>query len=174
MPETWVVPELGHNFIDSFSKMLIEKIYDEWSFTTGYLAKPPTPQGQDNTIEFRRGIPGEFKSISVTTLQQRTVVREYIQLGQKMQSMQTGVTVTLRVMLREIGAPDDYLKKMEDELQRICGQYKQMNQVGEYMGIKDLIYEGGERQYLPEDTWDKKERASTHLVQMWYELHDIQ
>lgn len=174
MVETWVVPELGHNFIDSFSKMLIDKIYEDWSFTTGYLAKPVTPQGQTQSIEFRRGIPGEFKSISVTTLQQRTVVREYIQLGQKIQSMQTGVTVTLRVMLRDIDAPDDYLTDMEQELQRICGQYQQANQVGELAGIKDLIYEGGERQYLPEDTWDKKEWASTHLVQMWYQLNDIQ
>jgi len=27
---------------------------------------------------------------------------------------------------------------------------------------------------LPEDTWDKKEWASTHLIQMWYQLNDIQ
>jgi len=88
--------------------------------------------------------------------------------------MQTGVTVTLRVMLLSNEAPDDLLHDMEQELTRICGQYQQSQQVGEMAGIKDLIYEGGERNYLPEDTWDKKEWSSTHLVQMWYQLNDIQ
>jgi len=174
MPETWIVPELEHNFIDSFSKMMIDYIYDNWSITTGNAAKPATPTGQSNYIEFRRGIPGEFKSISVTTLQQKTLVREIIQFGQKIQMMQTSVTVTLRVMLLTNNSPDDLLHDMEQELTRICGQYQQSQQVGEMAGIKDLIYEGGERNYLPEDTWDKKEWSSTHLVQMWYQLNDIQ
>ena len=38
MPETWIVPELEHNFIDSFSKMMIDYIYDNWSITTGNAA----------------------------------------------------------------------------------------------------------------------------------------
>lgn len=173
---TWIVPELGNaNFTDTFSKMIKNYIYDQWSFTTGNLAKPASPTGQSNLIEFRRGFPSDLKSLSVTVVQGRTQVREYMQFGQKIQSMQTQVIVTLRVQTLNQDDPDDVLALMEDELVRICGQYQQSAQVsGDMRGVKDLIYEAGERQYLPNDTWDKSEYASMHSILVWYQLSDVQ
>ena len=174
MAFTTVVPELGTYFTQSFSKMLINHIYNKWSTTTGNLAKPASMEGQTNLIEFKRGFPSEFKSLSVTAVQGITQVREYLQFGQKIVSMQTQVIVTLRVNTMGLDDPDDVLSKMEEELENICFQYQQNQSTGNMAGIKDLIYEQGRREYMPSDSWDKSEWMSAHSIQMWYQLSDVQ
>ena len=89
--------------------MILDYIYDQWSLS-GNLAKPATITGINNKIEFRRGFPSDFKSLTVTAVQGRTQVREYIQLGQKRLSMQTQVLITLTVQTINLDDPDDVLK----------------------------------------------------------------
>ena len=150
--------------------MLIDYTFNNWSITTGSLAKPATAQGQSNLLEFRRGFPSEFKMLSVTALQGRTETREIEQLGQKRLSMGTQVILTLRVQTMAQNEPDDILTDMEHEISRQAGTYIPNS----IPGIKDLIFEKSERQYLPSDEWDKSEWVEATSILMWYELVDVQ
>ena len=156
--------------------MLRDYIYDKWSYTglTGIesgLNKPATKTGQSNTIEFRPGLRDEFKTLQVLTLQGRTLVQEHKQTGWKRDLMTTQVWVT--TLTKVIGKDDtsSLLRKMDQEIGRICGTYRQTEQLtGDMRGIKDLIYEGNDRIYGPKDTFDKSDWESRHSVLMWYEL----
>ncbi len=181
MVETWVVPELGHNFQENFTVMLINHIFNNWSYTTltgdtDALNKPTDPSSQTNYIDFRAGFDDDFKTLEVTALEGDTVVQEQINTGQKRQSMTTEVMVTCKAFI--IGRDDvtGFLRMMNQEVQRICGQYKQVNQTGEMAGIKDLVYQRGRPQYsiAPPDRSDKSKWTTTHSILMWYELVDIQ
>lgn len=178
MVETWICPELGTNFTENFSVMLINHIYNNWSYTTltGDLAglnKPPVPSGQSNTIDFRAGIKDDFKTLQVTALQGRTLVVEHLQVGYKSELMTTQILV--RANAKIIGRDDvtDYLRYMNQEIGSICGRYKQVNQTGNMAGIKDLIYEGNEYEYMPNDKSDKSDWGTIHSILMFYELRDI-
>jgi len=168
--ESFIVPELGTSFPNSFAKMLIDYIYLRWSYTTGVLAKPVAMQGQTQELEFRTGMVSDFKSLQITTLQGPTQVKEIIQTGQKRYSMLTMVAVTLRVSLLQRDSPDPILSDMEKEIRRLCGQYQVSNGM---TGIKDLIYDGGDRQYMTTDSFDKSDWRSIEKVWMWYEYADV-
>jgi hypothetical protein len=176
MTEVWVCPELGTNFTENFAVTLINYIYDKWSYTseTGLLEglnKPAEKTGQSNYIEFRPGIKDTFKTLQVLTKQGRTVVVDHIQTGWKRESMTTQVWVTTLVKVAEIDDQTPLLRKMDQEIGRICGMYRQANQVsGDMRGIKDLIYEGNDRVYGPKDQWNKSDWETNHSVLMWYEL----
>jgi len=181
MVETWVCPELGHNFQENFSVMLINHIFENWSYTTltgdlDALNKPTDPTAQTNYIDFRAGIDDDFKTLEVTALEGDTVVQEHNNTGQKSQSMTTEVMVMCKAFI--IGRDDTtgFLRMMNQEVQRICGQYKQINQTGEMFGIKDLIYQRGRPQYSmnPVDRSDKSKWSVIHSILMWYELRDVQ
>jgi hypothetical protein len=156
--------------------MLINYIYDQWSYTglTGIesaLNKPATKTGQTTTIEFRPGIKDDFKQLQVLALQGRTVVVDHKQTGWKREEMTTQVLVTTAV--KQIGRDDtgSLLRKMDQEIGRICGMYRQANQTtGDMRGIKDLIYEGNDRIYGPKDAFDKSDWETRHSILMWYEL----
>ena len=81
--------------------------------------------------------------------------------------------VTLKAETPIMGDTSDRLRIMEQELLNICGTYKQTNQTGNMAGIKDLIYDQGDRQYMPEDEFDKTDWRSIHNIWLWYELVDI-
>lgn len=176
MVEVWVVPELQTNFTKNFAVMLIDYIYDQWSYTglTGLevgLNKPATKIGQTTTIEFRPGIKDEFKTLQVLALQGRTLVVKHEQSGWKRQYMTTQVWIT--TLAKVMGRDDtgSLLRKMDQEIGRICGTYRQINQTsGDMRGIKDLIYEGNDRIYGPKDTFDKSDWETRHSVLMAYEL----
>lgn len=155
--------------------MLIDHIYDNWSYTalTGAeegLNKPAQKVAHTNYIDFRPGIKEELKTLQVLTLQGRTVVVDHIQTGWKRQVMTTQVWVT--TLARVIGRDDtgSILRKMDQEIGRICGMYRQVNQTGEMAGIKDLIYEGNDRVYGPKDRFDKSDWETRHSILMLYEL----
>ncbi len=155
--------------------MLIDYIYDQWSYTglTGAeagLNKPATKTGQTTSIEFRAGIKDEFKTLQVLGLQGRTVVVKHEQSGFKRQSMTTQVWIT--TLIKVIGRDDtsSLLRKLDQEVGRICGMYRQVNQTGDMAGIKDLIYEGNDRVYGPKDAFDKSDWETRHSILMWYEL----
>ena len=169
-----VVAELGTYFTDTFSEMLINYIYNNWTTNTGDLAKPGTMTGESNTIEFRRGFPSDFKQLDVTAIEGETMADQIIQFGQKILTMKTQVIITLRVQALSQDDPDEILSIMEKELRNICLTYKQSAQSGDMRGIKDLVYERARRVYLPSDTWDKSEWGSEHSIQMWYQLNDVQ
>jgi len=184
MVETWICPELEHNFTENFSVMVTDYIYDHWSFTaeTGILAglnKPLVKTGQDNTIDFRPGIPDQFKTLQVCSLQDDTEARQpdgsnpYMMVGQTAISLMTQVNVITHTKI--IGRDDTtgLLRKMDQEIQRICGQYKQSQSTGEWRGIKNLFYGKGKRQYGPSDDSDKSDWSTVHAVILWYELRDI-
>ena len=64
--------------------MLINHIYNNWSYTTltgeeAGLNKPGTPTGESTSVEFRAGIRDEFKTLQVLALQGRTVVAQHFQ-----------------------------------------------------------------------------------------------
>lgn len=175
MTDVWVCPELGHNFTENFSVMLINHIYDNWSYTglTGAeegLNKPAEKTGQSNYIEFRPGLKDDFKTLQVLTMQGRTVVVDHIQTGWKRESMTTQVWVTTLIKVAEIDDQTSLLRKLDQEIGRICGTYRQINQTGEMAGIKDLIYEGNDRVFGPKDQWNKSDWETRHSVLMWYEL----
>ena len=176
MVEVWVVPELQSNFTTNFAVMLINYIYDNWSLTglTGVeagLNKPAAKTGQANYIEFRPGIKDEFKTLQVLGLQGRTLVVKHEQSGFKRQSMTTQVWITTLVKVMGKDDTSSLLRKMDQEVGRICGMYRQNNQVsGDMRGIKDLIYEGNDRIYGPKDAFDKSDWETRHSILMWYEL----
>lgn len=178
MVNDWVVPELGTNFTYSFSKMLIGYIYNNWSYTTGNLAKPATMQGQTNIIEFRTGLYSDFKDYQVLTLQGPTRrglpngQNPNLQIGQKHISFLTQVNVTFKVISIELNEPD-LLYDMEKELVRILGQYNQADQSGDMRGIKDLFFDQGERQITVNEEFDKSDWRSIWPVTMWYTLQDV-
>jgi hypothetical protein len=181
MVETWVCPELGTNFTENFAVMAINHIFNNWSYTalTGELSglnKPTVPSGQTNTIDFRAGIDDDFKTLEVTCLQGDTNAIEHHNIGQKRIEFTTEIMVTCKAFL--IGRDDvkNFLKKMDDEIVRICGQYKQSAQTGQMVGIKDWIYQRGRRVYniSPMDMSDKSEWKTLHTILMWYELADVQ
>ena len=174
MTFTVIVPELNAYFTDTFSEMMINHIYNNWTTNTGDLAKPGTMTGEANTIEFRRGFPSEFKQLDVTAIEGETMADQIIQFGQKILTVKTQVIVTVRVQALSQDDPDEILSKMEQELRNICLSYKQSAQSGDMRGIKDLVYERARRVYLPSDTWDKSEWGSEHSIQMWYQLNDVQ
>jgi len=184
MVETWVCPELGTNFTENFAVMVINHIYDNWSFTSesGLLAglnKPAYQTHQSNTIDFRPGIPDQFKTLQVCALQDDTEARQpnganpYMMGGQRATSFMTQVNVITQAKI--IGRDDTtgLLRKMDAEIVRQCGQYKQMDQTGDWKGIKQLFYGKGKRQYGPSDDSDKSDWATVHAVILWYELRDI-
>jgi len=181
MVETWICPEIGHNFQDNFAVMMINHIYNNWSYSTltgelSALNKPPIPSGQNNTIDFRAGVQDDFKTLEVTCLESDTNVVDSKQIGRKSLLLTTGVMVTCKAKI--IGRDDvtGFLRLMNQEIGRICGQYVQQNQTGEMFGIKDLRYQRGRPQYsiAPIDRSDKSEWSSLHTILMWYELRDIQ
>ena len=180
MTDVWVVPELGTNFTENFAVMLINHIYNNWSYTslTGVeegLNKPGTMTGQSNYIEFRAGIKDDFKTLQVLALQGRTVTIDHLQTGYKRESMTTQVWVTTLTRVAEIDDQTSLLRKMDQEIGRICGQYRQANQTGNMAGIKDLIYEGNDRVFGPKDAFNKSDWESRHSILMWYELaHGVQ
>jgi len=175
LTEVWVVPELGTNFTENFSVMLINHIYNNWSYTslTGGeegLNKPSTATGQSNYIEFRAGNKDDFKTLQVLTKKGRTVVVKHIQDGWKREVMTTQVWVTTLVKVAEIDDSTSLLRLMDQEIGRICGMYIQSNQTGNMAGIKDLIYEGSDAIYGPKDQWNKSDWGTNHSVLMFYEL----
>lgn len=160
--------------------MIAKHIFNNWSTTTGVLAKPSTQEGQTQELEFRAGFIDDSKQLQVTVLQGSTRVgmpdgsSGYLQTGQKHNSFLTQVTVTLRATANVMGDISDRLRTMERELINICMQYKQVNQTGNMKGIKDLIYEMGDRIYMPEDEFDKSDWRSAHSILLWYTLADVQ
>jgi hypothetical protein len=159
--------------------MLIDHIFNNWTTSAGDLAKPSTREGQSNKIEFRAGIIDDNKMLQVTALQGLTRVGQpngssgYLQVGQKAYSMLTQMQVTLKAETPIMGDTSDRLRIMEQELLNICGTYKQTAQTGNMAGIKDLIYDQGDRQYMPDDEFDKTDWRSIHNVWLWYELTDL-
>ena len=175
MTEVWVNPELQTNFTENFAVMLIKHIYNNWSYTTltggeEGLNKPAEMTGATNYIEFRPGIKDEFKTLQVLALQGRTMVVEHKQTGWKREIMTTQVWVTTLVKVAEIDDQTSLLRKMDQEIGRICGMYRQANQTGNMKGIKDLIYEGNDRVYGPKDQWNKSDWETRHSILMFYEL----
>ena len=181
MVETWICPELGTNFTENFAVMMTNHIYNNWSYTTltgelSGLNKPPAPTAQNNTIDFRAGIDDDFKTLEVTCLEGDTDANQLEQIGQKRVEFLTEIMVTTKAFI--IGRDDvtGFLRMMDAEIRRICGQYKQSLQTGNMAGIKDLIYRRGRRIYniSPIDMSDKSKWATLHTIQMWYELVDVQ
>jgi hypothetical protein len=176
LTEVWVNPELQTNFTKNFAVMLIDYIYDQWSYTglTGAevgLNKPATKTGQSTYIEFRPGIRDELKTLQVLALQGRTVVVDHKQSGWKREEMTTQVWVTTLIKVQGRDDTGSLLRKMDQEIGRICGTYRQANQSsGDMRGIKDLIYEGNDRIYGPKDAFDKSDWETRHSILMWYEL----
>lgn len=159
--------------------MLINHIYNNWTTSTGVLAKPAQKDALDNTIDFRAGLIDEDTMLQVTALQGQTRIGQpdgssgYLQTGQKAYSMLTQILVTLKAESPTMGDTSDRLRIMEQEILNICGTYKQSNQSGNMRGIKDLIYDTGERVYMPEDDFSKSDWRSVHSIWLWYELTDI-
>ena len=175
MTDVWWVPELEGDFSDNFSQMLIDYIYAQWPYTslTGVeaaLNKPATMTGQTTTIEFRPGLKDAFKTLQVLTRQGRTVTVDHKQVGYKHEEMTTQVIVT--TLVRVMNARDDtspFLRLMDQAIQKICGMYRQTNQVsGDMRGVKDLIYEGSDRIYGPKDQFDKSDWQTDHSILLWY------
>ena len=184
MVETWICPELGTNFTENFTVMLINHIYNNWSFTseTGILSglnKPAIITGQNNTIDFKPGIPDSFKTLQVCALQDDTEARQpngaspYMMGGQRAISFMTQVNVITATKIMGRDDTTGLLRKMEQEIVRQCGQYKQGEQTGNMAGIKQLFYGKGKRQYGPSDDSDKDDWSTVHAVVLWYELRDI-
>jgi len=181
---TTVVPELhelgGTYFTENFSVMIAKHIFNNWSTTTGVLAKPSAMEGQSQALEFRAGLIDDSKQLQVTVLQGNTRVgmpdgsSGYLQTGQKHNSFLTQVLVTLRATANVMGDISDRLRTMEYEILNICMSYKQTAQTGNMKGIKDLIYETGDRVYLPDDEFDKSDWRSVHSIVLWYTLADVQ
>jgi hypothetical protein len=175
LTEVWVVPELGTDFTENFSVMLIDYIYSQWPYTseTGLLEglnKPNEKEGQSNYIEFRAGDKDTFKTLQVLTKQGRTVVVKHEQSGFKRQAYTTQVWVKTLIKVQGIGDTTPLLRKLDQAVDRICGMYRQINQTsGDMRGIKDLIYEGNDRVYGPKDQWDKSDWETNHSVLMFYE-----
>ncbi len=181
MVETWICPELGHNFQENFPVMLIDHIFTNWSYTTltginSGINKPSVPTSQTNTIDFRAGIDDDFKTLQVTALQGDTNIVEHLHTGQKREILTTEIMVTCKAFIMGRDDVTGLLRLMDQEIGRICGQYKQMNQSGEMAGIKDLMYQRGRRIYSisPVDMSDKSEWKTVHTILMWYELVDVQ
>jgi hypothetical protein len=175
LTEVWVVPELGTDFTENFSVMLIDYIYNNWPYTseTGLLEglnKPAAKSGQSNYIEFRAGIKDDFKTLQVLTRQGRTVTVNHMQTGWKRESMTTQVWVTTLIKVAEIDDSTPLLRKLDQAVAKICGMYRQSNQTGNMAGIKDLIYEGNDRVYGTKDQWNKSDWMTNHSVLMFYEL----
>jgi len=178
MTEAWIVPELGTDFTTNFSVMLRDYIYDKWSYTslTGIeagLNKPITKIGQTNSIEFRAGLKDDFKQLQVYCYQGKTVTINHQQIGWKREERTTQVWVVTHV---EVMGKDDetsLLRLMDEEIDRICGMYRQVEQTsGDMRGIKDLIYEGNDRVYGAQDDFAKSEWETKHSILLWYEkLH---
>ena len=175
MVEVWVVPELQTDFTENFAVTLINYIYAQWPYTglTGLeegLNKPAEKTGHSNYIQFRPGIKDEVSNLQVLTKQGRTVVVEHNQTGWKRELLTTQVWVTTLVKMVELDDTTSLLRKMDQAIHKICGTYRQVNQVsGDMRGIKDLIYEGNDRVYGPKDAWNKSDWETNHSVLMWYE-----
>jgi len=177
----FVSPRIGRYFNTNFSVLLINYIYNNWTTSTGVLAKPASMDALGNTIDFRAGIIDEDTMLQVTTLQGQTRVGQpdgnsgYLQTGQKEMSFLTQIFVTLKAESPTMGDTSDRLRVMEQELLNICGTYKQSNQTPgtDMYAIEDLIYDTGERIYMPEDDFDKTDWRSVHTIWLWYILADI-
>lgn len=177
MTEVWVNTHLQRNFNSNFAVMLIDHIYNNWSYTTltgaeEGLNKPATRTGAGNYIEFRAGIEDEYKTLEVLALQGRTMVVDHIQTGWKREIMTTQVWVTTKVKVAEIDDETSLLRLMDQEIGRICGMYRRINQTPgtDMYGINDLIYEGNDRVYGPKDQWNKSDWKTRHSILMLYEL----
>lgn len=159
--------------------MLIKHIFDNWTSTTGDIAKPVTMEGQTQLIEFRTGIKSDLKQLQVLTLQGQTRIAQpngdsgYLQVGQKAYSLMTQVLVTVKADNQVMNDTSENLRIMDQEILNICGTYKNSSKTGDMVGIKDLVYDVGDRQYESEDDFDKSEWVSIHSVWLWYELIDI-
>lgn len=159
--------------------MLTDYIFNNWTTTTGAVAKPSTKEG--TPFEFRPGIVDENAQLQVTVLQGLTRIGQpdgssgYLQVGQKAQSFMTQMQVTTKAEALAMGDVSDRLRIMEQEVINICGTYKQTNQTPgtDISGIKDLVYDTGERIYLAEDEFDKTDWRSIHTIWLWYVLQDI-
>ena len=174
----YVVDGLDRYFNDNFTVMLIKWIYDHWSITTGDLAKPANMEGQDNKIEFRTGIKSDLKELQVLTLQGQTRVGQpdgstgYIGTGTNDASFLTQVLVTTKADSGSMYDTSEHLRLMEKEIIEICGLYLQTPKTPntDMFGIKNIVYDTGDRQYEPNDDFDKSEWDSIHSIWLWYVL----
>lgn len=174
----YVVDQLDRYFNENFTVMLIKWIYDHWSITTGPLAKPATMEGRSNLIEFRTGIKSDLKTLQVLTLQGQTRIGQpngesgYIGTGTNDASYLTQVLVTTKANSGTMNDTSEHLRLMEKELLQIVGLYLQTPKTPgtDMYGIKNIIYDTGDRQYEPTDDFDKSEWDSIHSIWLWYIL----
>lgn len=148
------------DFTTDFEDLLRDFIFSKWSLADP--AKGSAVQDTNATIEFRSGLPSEFKPYAVLFLTRET--RLIDAPGPRTMHYQTIVDVTTIAKRLSRDNVDAQLGNMEREIQRICMQYSSF----QIAGIMNLQYLGFQRIYDNTDTWAKSRWVSVHQVAMSY------
>lgn len=163
----WIVPELGTDFPNSFSKMILDYIFAKWALT-GNLAKGTTMRDNTKKIQFKAGFFDRHRPFEVAVLKGSTEVETNDTGGyqyQMMTHMQVGVR--MKRLARDSPVITEELSKMENEVQRIIGEYQKTPQ--DITGIKNIYFRGDEPDYDAKDSWASSEWRSVVNLTLKYE-----
>lgn len=168
---TFIVPETNTDFTSTLEGLLIQYIYDKWSFTTGDIAKPTTFPSSDK-LSFRVGFFDFSRPYEVNCLQTETVPTWWDN-GRRRVQLLTTVEVHLRMdrIDRDAIKADPQLAQMEFEIMRIALQYNKSTQ--DIPGIKDLIWIGQSRNYNVSDEYSLTDWRSIVRINMQYEKVNV-
>jgi len=148
------------DFSADFEDLLKDFVFSKWQIADP--AKGSAAQDVNATIEFRTGLPSEFKPYAVLFLQKNTELIDAP--GPRTFQYQTIIDVTTIAKRLARDNIDTQLGNMEREIMRICMQYTTF----QIAGIMNLRYIRGERIYETNDTFAKSRWMSVHQIGMVY------
>lgn len=124
--------------------LVIQYIYDQWSFTTpSIIAKPAFPHAEGQDIEFRPGFDRGRPAFQVLCIQTSTDVLETTNARRSWHFVtKLEITIITNIM-DDIDNVKPELGYMEREVQRIINQY----QYPEIPGITEMMFTGQARIY---------------------------
>ena len=168
MAATYKNWELGSDF-DPYENLILNYIYDEWTLEDP--PKPDTMQEYDpddvNKVIFKVGFPSGNRAYQITALRLYTRKIQNLQLNKNwLFEIAIKINIKCKRLSRldsETNAPTGIpiqLWNMEEEVERILGQY----QPNDIVGAFTLEYNQNEREYFADDNFMKSDWSSNTIA----------
>lgn len=164
MSNDWIVPLLGVQFPNDLDKMI--KDYIE----TNYNIPDPDKTATDY-MRFAAGFFDYNQPYEICVIEQDTRREAELGNGGRSNYMSTRLDINLRMERLNPNGIDPQLGKMQNEIQRIIGQYRPHNIVG----ISVMTWEGSARVYshMTRDEFAETDWRAVVYCRIFYEYRDV-